>query len=77
MSNIYVVLSNMWAPITLKKILMQRLEVSKAGSLVEGSIKGMSKSFMGKFVQNNRQFLNLLINRVELFHWSGKLFLCG
>ena len=57
----------MWAPIALKKILMQRLEVSKAGSFFEGSIKGMSKSFMGKFVQNNQQFLNLLINRVELF----------
>ena len=66
MSNIYVVLSIMWAPIALKKILMQRLEVSKAGSF-EGSIKGMSKSFMGKLVQNNQQFLNLLINRVELF----------
>lgn len=57
----------MWAPIALKKILMQRLEVSKAGFFFEGSIKGMSKSFIGKFVHNNQQFLNLLINRVELF----------
>ena len=58
MSNFYVVLSIMWAPIALKKILMQRLEVSKAGSIFEGSIKGMSKSFMGKFVQNNQQFIS-------------------
>ena len=58
MSNICVVLRTMWAPIALKKILMQRLEVSKAGSIFEGSIKGMSKSFMGKFVQNNQQFIS-------------------